>query len=95
MIVQIDPKSRIRGTNHCWELQRLRKRNGDQSWEAYKWCISFCSALEEAVHRDIRLHPAYGLAEAIEAVSGLVQRYERLIPAEYQVAWHQTKPQDD
>ncbi len=86
MIVQIDPKTRIRGTCRCWELQRLRNRNGDQSWEAYKWCKSFCSALEEAVHRDIRLHPANGLAEAIEAVSGLVRRYEDLIPSEYRLS---------
>lgn len=83
MIVQIDPKPRIAGTERAWELQRLRHRNGDEKWEPYKWFVSFGSALEEAVHREIRVHPATSLSEAINAVNGLVQKYERLIPSEF------------
>ncbi len=85
MIVQLDPKTRIVGTDHAWELQRQRNYKGSTKWEPYKWFTTFRSALDEAVHREIRLHPANGLSEAIEAVSGLVQRYEQLIPCKFRL----------
>ncbi len=85
MIVQLDPKTRIKGTERAWELQRPRTRKGELTWEPYKWFTSFGSALEEAVHRDIRTHPAASLSEAIEAVSSLVQRYEQLIPSKFRL----------
>ena len=83
MIAQLDSKSRIVGTERAWELQRPHKRKGKVMWEPHKWFNSFGSALEEAVHREIRTHPAASLSEAIEAVSALVQRYEELIPSKY------------
>ncbi len=86
MIVQLDSKSRIVGTERAWELQRPHKRKDGVTWEPYKWFNSFGSALEEAVHSEIRTHPAASLSEAIEAVSGLVQRYEELIPSEYRIS---------
>ncbi len=86
MIVQLDSKTRIVGTVHAWELQRQRNYKGGTKWAPYKWFTTFRSALEEAVHREIRTHPAASLSEAIEAVSGLVQRYEELIPAEYRLS---------
>ena len=85
MIIQLDPKTRIRGAERAWELQRTRSRKGELTWEPYRWFQSFGSALEEAVHREIRIHPANGLSEAIEAVSGLVQRYEQLIPSKFRL----------
>ena len=85
MIVQIDPNTRIKGTKRAWELQRTRMRKGELTWEPYKWFKSFGSALDEAVHRDIRLHPASTLAESIRAVSHVVQRYTELIPSEYRI----------
>ncbi len=94
MIVQLDSKTRIVGTVHAWELQRQRNYKGGTKWEPYKWFTTFRSALEEAVHREIRLHPANGLSEAIEAVSGLVQRYEELIPSEYRFTRQRAKPGD-
>ncbi len=83
MIVQLDPKTRIKGTERAWELQRARTRKGELTWEPYKWFQSFGSALDDAVHQEIRIHPANGLSDAIEAVSGLVQRYEQLIPSKF------------
>jgi len=94
MIVQLDSKSRIVGTGRAWELQRPHKRKGKVTWEPHKWFNSFGSALEEAVHREIRIHPADGLSEAIEAVSGLVRRYEKLIPSEYRFTRQRAKPGD-
>ena len=86
MIIQIDPKTRIVGTDHAWELQRQRNYKGDKKWEPYKFFSTFRSALEEAVHREIRTHPAASLSEAIDAVTGLVRRYEELIPSEYRLS---------
>lgn len=85
MIIQIDPNTRIVGTERAWELQRPRSRNGKTTWEPYKWFTTFRYALEEAVQRDIRLHPASSLSEAIKAVSDVVQKYEKLIPSEYRL----------
>ena len=85
MIIQLDSNIRIKGMESCWVLQRKRSRDGKTSWESYKWFASFGRALEEAVHRDIRTHPAASLSEAIEAVSGLVQRYEQLIPSKFRL----------
>ncbi len=86
MIIDLDPKTRIKGLESCWALQRKRNRAGTDSWQSYKWFTSFGRALEEAVQHEIRTHPAYGLAEALEAVAELVQRYEKLIPAESKIA---------
>ena len=85
MIIELDPRTRIVGTEWAWELQKPRMRDGKQSWQSYKWFNSFGSALVEAVHSEIRLHPANCLSEAIEAVSSLVQRFEKLIPSEYRL----------
>ena len=83
MIIQIDDKIRIKGTRHCWELQRIRSYKGEKRWEPYKWFATFRQALDEAVHREIRTHPARTLADAIEAVSALVRRISKLIPPGY------------
>ena len=83
VIIPIDPLTRIKGTERAWELQKVRTRNGQPTWEPYKWFTTFRSALDEAVHREIRLHPAEGIAEAIEAVSEVAQRFSILIPDEY------------
>jgi len=94
MIVQLDSKTRIVGTVHAWELQRQRNYKGSTKWEPYKWFTTFRSALEDAVHREIRTHPAASLSEAIEAVSGLVRHYEELIPSEYRITRQRAKPGD-
>ncbi len=79
MIIQIDPATRIVGTERAWELQRTRTRDGEVTWEPYKWFKLFRHALEEAVHREIRSHPANGLSEAIQAVDQIAARYSKLI----------------
>ena len=85
MIIQVDSKTRIKGTPRCWELQRLRNYNGDQRWESYKWFRTFRQALDEAVHSEIRTHPARTLVEALDAVSALVRRIAKLIPPGYRL----------
>ena len=85
MIIQLDAKTRIVSTENCWQLQRPRNYKGAKKWEPYKWFTTFRYALEEAVHREIRVHPAVGVADAIEAVSDIVRKYENLIPSEYRL----------
>lgn len=83
MIISFSKEVRILGTERCWELQRLRNYKGGKRWEAYKWFATFRQALDEAVHREIRLHPARNLADAIEGVSAILRRVSALIPAGY------------
>ena len=85
MIVPLSDNMRIKGTERCWELQRLRARRGQPTWESFKYFGSFGQAVEAAVQREIRLHPAKTLAEAFEAVSGVVRRYDALIPPEFRL----------
>jgi hypothetical protein len=83
MRIMIDDETRIVGTETCWELQRLRNYKGDKKWEPYKWFSTFRQALDEAVHREIRIHPASSIPEAIEAASAIVRRISELIPPGY------------
>ena len=92
MIIQIDEKTRIKGTKNCWELQRPRSRNGVLSWEPDKWFTSFGRAVEHAINREIRLHPASTLIEALHAVSEVLQRFNALIPDQFEV---RIKEKDD
>ena len=86
MIIEFDDDTRIKGTSLCWELQRQRNYKGGKRWEPYKWFPTFRQALDEAVHSEIRTHPACSLSDAIEAVSALVQKYEKLIPPGYRLS---------
>ena len=86
MIVNIDDNTRIKGTSYCWELQSHRPYKGGMKWEPYKYFPSFRQAVAAAVHREIRVHPAHGLSEAILAVADTVDKYEKLIPSEYRLS---------
>ncbi len=85
MRINLSDDLRIAGTKYAWELQRRRTVKGEDCWRAYKWFRSFAMAVQEAVHSEIREHPANDLAEAIEAVDSVVQRYAQLIPCEFEI----------
>ena len=86
MIIPIDEKTRIVGTEHAWQLERKRNYKGGKKWEPFKYYPSFRQALADVVHREIRLHPARTLADAIDGVADVVQKYEQLIPSEYRLS---------
>ena len=86
MIIQIDEKTRIKGTIHCWELQSRRPYKEGTKWEPFKYFPSFRQAVADAVHREIRVHPAHSLSEAILAVADTVEKFEKLIPSEYRLS---------
>ena len=86
MTITLDQKTRIIGTGYGWALQKKRNFKGGDRWESYRWFSTFRHALEDAVHSEIRTHPATSVSEAIDAVSAIVQRYEQLIPSEYRIS---------
>ena len=85
MNIKLSEDRRIVGTKHAWELQRRRTVKGQDSWRAFKWFPSFALAVQEAVHAEIREHPANDLAKAIKAVDTIVHRYAQLIPCEFEI----------
>ncbi len=85
MRINLSEDRRIVGTKYAWELQRRRVVKGEEQWRAFKWFPSFALGVQEAVHSEIRTHPANDLAEAIKAVDTIVQRYANLIPCEFEI----------
>ncbi len=85
MKIKLSEDLRIMGTEHAWALQRRRVVKGEERWESFRWYPTFGSAVSDALHKDIRLHPATTLVEAIKAVSSLVHRYTNLIPCEFEI----------
>ena len=85
MTINLSEDRRIVGTKYAWELQRRRIVKGEDHWRAYKWFRSFGSAVQEAVHAEIREHPAATLVDAVKAVDSIVQRYAQLIPCEFDI----------
>ena len=80
MIIPIDEKCRIKGTEMCWQLERLKeyktgKQAGTSEWRPEKYYPSLGSALSEALHREIRTHPAATIPEAIEAAKTALAKY--------------------
>ncbi len=79
MIIPIDKKIRIRGTEHCWRLEKSVKRKGQPEWQPFKYFQTVAEAVGEACGREIRLHPATGLTDAIKAVDQIVTKYSKLL----------------
>ena len=79
LIILLSEEIRIRGTEHCWQLEKSRKRDGKHDWEAFKYFQSFGEAVGAAGRREIRLHPATGLVEALKAIDQIAARYSKLL----------------
>ena len=84
MIIPIDENTRIKGTEACWQLEyrtvvKSGKTAGEESWSPAKYCSSFRSALSQALQREIRTHPAEGIAAALEAAESLSIKYAAIL----------------
>ena len=79
MILPLSDECRIRGTEHCWQLEFSKQVKGNCEWRAQKYFTRLDCALREAAWREIRLYPAETLAEAIQAVDAVVARYSQII----------------
>ena len=65
MIIPLDHSLRIRGTEQCWQLEKLKAVKGQDEWRAFKFFSSMDSALHEAAQRELRLFPSNTLSEAL------------------------------
>lgn len=86
MIIPLDNNTRIVGTADSWNIERLPEKKpdakNDPKWRTEGYYTTFSNALTAALQREIRLHPAVGVVEAIEAVEALTARYTRIFDAE-------------
>ena len=78
MIIPLSDEYRIRGTKHCWQLEKVVKRKGQPEWQPRSYHSTFGDAVGAACRREIRLHPANSLADAIRAVDKIVAKYARV-----------------
>ncbi len=79
MIIPLNDQLRIHGTENSYQLERPRHRHGRVRWEAFKYFSTFRQALAQACQREIRVHPANTLADAIEAADAIATRYGQLL----------------
>ena len=83
MIIPIDDKTRVRGTEMCWQFERRfvyksGKREGEVEWKPEKYHGTLAQALSEAAHREIRTDPADTIPEAIEAATRIISKYTEI-----------------
>ena len=78
MIIPIDEKTRIRGTETCWQLEKTRTVKGETEWRPFKYFTTFGEALHAAAQREIRTFPSNGIAEAIAACNRVTQKYAQI-----------------
>ena len=90
MIIPIDKEIRIRGTADCWQLEKSRLVKGQTRWTPFKYFSGLGHAVSAAVSREIRIHPANCLKDAITAINQIGARYEKLLDdalASGEAAW--------
>jgi len=78
MIIDLDDKTRIRGTEQCWQLERTRTVKGVVEWRPRNYFVTLDDALRSAAQREIRISPARGITEAIDACNRVTQKYARI-----------------
>ena len=78
MIIPLDDKHRIRGTEHCWQLEKIKIVKGKIEWRPFKYFKSMDSTLREAAQREIRTFPATGVTEAIAACDQILSKYAEI-----------------
>ena len=72
MIINLDSKSRIRGTSLCWQLENLTLSKGKREWRPIGYYSTLNGAVRGAVQRQIRTAPAEGVNESIRAVDAII-----------------------
>ena len=79
MIISLSKDLRVRGTEQCWQLEKAVMRKGQRAWAAFKYFSSLGKAVSEACRREIRVHPASSLTDALQAVDKIAARYNKLL----------------
>ncbi len=75
MIIPLDDKTRIRGTETHWQFEEFKPKG---EWRPLKYYLSFGAAPREAAQRELRTIPAHGIAETINACNQLTQKYAQI-----------------
>ena len=78
MIISLDEGIRIRGTTHCWQLEKLKAVRGQDEWRAFKFFSSMDSAVHEAAQRELRLFPSNTLSEALAACRAVTSKFSKI-----------------
>ena len=78
MIIPLDDRTRIRGTENAWQLERKHQRNGVDDWKAFSYYTKFADAVGAACQRELRTNPAHGVTEAIDACNRVTQKYAQI-----------------
>lgn len=81
MIIQLDDECRIKGTKYCWQLEIAKTVKGKIEWRPKKYFSTLDAGFRELAWREIRLDPAEGMAEAIEALHRVTEKYRRMLDA--------------
>ncbi len=79
MIIPLSKEYRIRGTADCWQLERSRLVKGQTRWTPFKYFSDLGQAVSAAGQREVRLHSATGLTDAIKAIDEIAARYNKLL----------------
>ncbi len=78
MIIPLDETLRIRGTEHCWQLERLSIVKDKPGWKPYKYFTTVDSALHSAAQRELRVYPTQTVAEAFDACVRVTHKYAQI-----------------
>ncbi len=79
MIIPLSKEYRIRGTADCWQLERSRLVKGQTRWTPFKYFSDLGQAVSAAVRREVRVHPANCLNDALQAIDEIAARYNKLL----------------
>ena len=79
MLIPLSDEIRIRGTVDCWQLERSRLVKGETRWTPFKYFSDLGQAVSAAGQREVRLHSATGLTDAIKAIDEIAARYNKLL----------------
>ena len=78
MIIPLNNSFRVRGTEHCWQLEKLKVVNGQNEWRAFKYFTTMDSALHGAAQRELRLFLSNTLPDAFAACEAVTSKYSQI-----------------
>ena len=76
MIILLDDKTRIRGTEMCWQLETFRA--GKTGWRPEKYYGTLAGALQACAAREIRTADVEGIEACERVAKGIVKKYSKL-----------------
>ena len=89
MILRINDQYRIKGDQHSWVIERVRKRkkNGKvvHQWQSFQWYTSLEAAVNYLGERLVRTSDAQTLAEALAETDRVTTMLSRALSPEFRV----------